>query len=172
MGRWIGRHRRACRLAVSLLILALLPTPWPRVEFHNVRHHDAPGQVCEYHDHLLRWHPDARGAADVAVLHWHWAWPEPGTPDAGHDGDGPRLHAHLGPDAPPAADPGVAAVADTSSRASVVAPPLDTPLPAWATLILAPDSPLFRPRGPSGPIPGASFSPRASLTARLHRWTC
>ena len=170
MGRWIGRHRRACRFAVSLLILALLPTPWPRVEFHNVRHHDGAGQVCEYHDHLLRWHPDARAADDVAVLHWHWAWPEPGAADSGHDGDGPRLHAHLGPDALPAPDPGASVTADTSIRGSVSID-LGSSLAAWAPpdhLDRVPP----RPGIPGVATRGASFAPRVSLTARLHRWTC
>ena len=171
MGRWIGRHRRACQVAVSLLILALLPTPWPKVEFHNVRHHDAPGQVCEYHDHLLRWHPGARAADDVAVLHWHWAWPPPDDADPGHDGDGPRLHAHLGPDGLPATDPGSVAVADTASRP---APPTATapPLLQWGLASAPPDIAHLRPPDWPTAAAGTPFAPRASLTARLHRWTC
>lgn len=171
MGRWIQRHRRASTLAVSLLILALLPTPWPKVEFHNVRHHDSPGQVCEYHDHLLRWHPDATGAADMAVLHWHWAWPSQEDAHSGHDGAGPRLHAYLSQDDLPAVNPGSAFVADTAVRASL--PPTFEFAPSAVAFDPPPRDPLGLRAGiPPSMIPGALFAPRASLTSRLHRWSC
>ena len=48
---------------------------YPRPTIHNIRHHDAPGEVCPYHDHLLRWHPWADSDDDVALLHWHWFVP-------------------------------------------------------------------------------------------------
>jgi hypothetical protein len=76
----------------------------PQADYHNIRHHDSPGEICLYHDHLLRWHPSANSDADVALLHWHWFVPlvEPGAnnPDTGEGhrapGSGPALHAHLG----------------------------------------------------------------------------
>jgi hypothetical protein len=65
-----------------MLILSTIRVPLPQADYHNVRHHDAPGEVCVYHDHLLRWHPSADSAADVTMLHWHWVAPlvEPGGP--------------------------------------------------------------------------------------------
>ncbi len=90
-------------LGIGLLILSTVRIPLPQADYHNVRHHDAPGEVCPYHDHLLRWHPSAGLAADVAILHWHWFMPQtdPGSlDDSGHKG--PLAHAHindwLGPD--------------------------------------------------------------------------
>ena len=159
MGRWTGRHRRACQMAVSLLILALLPAPLPKVEFHNVRHHDDPGQLCEYHDHLLRWHPDATGAADVAVLHWHWAWPSqnPST-ETGHDGGGLRVHAHLLADALPDAGVSPAIVVDTSPRSLSVA--LSQP-PSLAFAFAPPTGDLLPLRSGTPPALtfGATFAP-------------
>ena len=82
---WNGRT-----LGISLLILSLVHTPLPQPDFHNIRHHDGPGEVCEHHDHLLRWHPGAGVARDVAVLHWHWFLPaDPGT-DPPAEGSGRR----------------------------------------------------------------------------------
>jgi hypothetical protein len=87
-----------------MLILGALRIPLPQADYHNIRHHDAPGEVCVYHDHLLRWHPRASSNDDVALLHWHWFLPlvSPVTPDPGATGEqhtprsGPALHAHLG----------------------------------------------------------------------------
>ena len=55
MPRWFHHHHRAQTLGITLLILSLVHAPWPQADFHNVRHHDEPGQVCEHHDHLLRY---------------------------------------------------------------------------------------------------------------------
>lgn len=89
-------------LGIALLIPGLLRIPLPRIDYHNIRHHDGPGEICPHHDHLLRWHPMASQNEDVAVLHWHWLTPQavlPGAP-ADRDQDGqhslpPSLHAHL-----------------------------------------------------------------------------
>ncbi len=91
-------------LGIGILILSTIRVPLPQADYHNVRHHDGPGEVCVYHDHLLRWHPSADTAADVTMLHWHWFAPlvEPGAGRPGSDmehrapGSGPALHAHLG----------------------------------------------------------------------------
>ncbi len=94
--------RRGLRvLGIALLILGTIRIPLPQADYHNVRHHHAPGEVCVYHDHLLRWHPSADTAADVPILHWHWVAPliDPGAAtsgDAEHGTTGPSLHAHLG----------------------------------------------------------------------------
>jgi hypothetical protein len=87
-----------------MLILAAIHIPLPQADYHNIRHHDAPGEICPYHDHLLRWHPAAASADDVTLLHWHWFVPvvDPGARPAGADDEqaaprpGPALHAHLG----------------------------------------------------------------------------
>ena len=89
-------------LGVALLIPGLLRVPLPQIDYHNIRHHDGPGEICPYHDHLLRWHPTASQNEDVAVLHWHWLVPQAvqaGAPaDRDHDGQtpaSPSLHAYL-----------------------------------------------------------------------------
>ncbi len=171
MRRWIKQHRRARTLAVSLLILALLPTPWPKVEYHNVRHHDTPGQVCEYHDHLLRWHPDATSAKDVAVLHWHWAWPSESPSRLGHEGKGLRLHAHMPDPALPAAESSPAIVADASARL-LTSPAFEPPSLAFSLDWPSHDSPILRSGASPALTFGATFAPRTSLTSRLHRWSC
>jgi hypothetical protein len=98
-------ERRGLRiLGIGMLILSTIRVPLPQADYHNIRHHDGPGEVCLYHDHLLRWHPSADFAADVAMLHWHWVAPlvEPGAGRPGGDpehrapGSGPALHAHVG----------------------------------------------------------------------------
>jgi hypothetical protein len=90
-------------LGIGLLIAGFVRVPLPQADYHNIRHHDAPGEICVYHDHLLRWHPSADSDDDVALLHWHWF-----VPDLEFAGDGrvstdqrhspvsgPTLHAHL-----------------------------------------------------------------------------
>src|SRR5512142_2405349 len=91
--RRLGRRRGVRRLGIVALILSLVHAPLPEPDFHNIRHHDGPGELCEFHDHLLRWHPSAGVASDVAVLHWHWFLPvTPG--DGAPADDGPALHAN------------------------------------------------------------------------------
>ncbi len=77
------------------LILGLVHAPLPQPDFHNIRHHDGPGEVCEHHDHLLRWHPGAGQASDVAVLHWHWFLPTAAPFDLASEQAGPAVHAHI-----------------------------------------------------------------------------
>jgi hypothetical protein len=85
-------------LGISLLIASVVRVPLPQADYHNIRHHDAPGEKCLFHDHLLRWHPSAASDEDVALLHWHWFVPlaEPDDPNQqdGADHRGPVLHAH------------------------------------------------------------------------------
>ena len=75
-----------------MLILSAIHIPLPQADYHNIRHHDAPGEICPFHDHLLRWHPAATSDADVALFHWHWFVPlvQPGA------GCAPVLHVDLG----------------------------------------------------------------------------
>ena len=169
--RW-PRHQRARALGISLLILSLVHAPWPQADFHNVRHQDGPGQVCEHHDHLLRWHPDAGQAEDVAVLHWHWFLPSSEPVEPGHSGIGPQLHAHIAGWDAPASDSGPIVAADRSSR------PIDPPSPSPRLASMA--VPFALPGRDAGPPPrpgpvhsfGATFAPGASLASWLQRWSC
>ena len=70
-----GFWRRAASMGIGILILSLVHVPLPQADYHNIRHHDAPGEICGYHDHLLRWHPSADHDDDVTMLHWHWFVP-------------------------------------------------------------------------------------------------
>ena len=97
-----GRPGNKHALGVVFLTFGLVHVPLPQADFHNIRHHDAPGELCVYHDHLLQWHPGAGSASDVAVLHWHWVLPS--VDGSERDGmarpDGSTaLHAHM-PDWP------------------------------------------------------------------------
>jgi hypothetical protein len=96
--------RRAGDLGIGMLILSLVHVPLPQADYHNIRHHDAPGEICGYHDHLLRWHPRADLDDDVSMLHWHWFVPvvefgdhhvRPNDENHG-PGPGPSVHAQLG----------------------------------------------------------------------------
>ena len=168
--RWVYHHR-ARALGISFLILSLVHAPWPQADFHNVRHQDAPGQVCEHHDHLLRWHPDAAQAEDVAVLHWHWFLPSSAPSEPGHAGDGRMMHAYVGGWDAPTPEGGPVAVPDRSSRPLDIALDHDLPL-GEAPFALAIDRPGLRERlGPFRTF-GATFAPRISLASRLQRWTC
>ena len=100
-----GNHRSLARFPlIGIVILSVIHIPLPQADYHNVRHHDGPGEVCVHHDHLLRWHPRAHVNADLTLLHWHWFLPmlEPGDPHQRSDddhhrpGSGPALHAHVG----------------------------------------------------------------------------
>jgi hypothetical protein len=89
-------------LGIGVLILSTIHIPLPLADYHNIRHHDGPGEICLHHNHLLRWHPSAGTNEDVSLLHWHWFLPlvEPGAHRPGTDeerpGPGPAMHAHLG----------------------------------------------------------------------------
>jgi hypothetical protein len=171
MRRWPVHHRVRV-LGISLLILSLVHAPWPKADFHNVRHHDAPGQVCEHHDHLLRWHPDAGLAKDVAILHWHWFLPTSDPSGPGHTDNGPALHAYVSGWDATSPDAGPLVVSDSSSR------PLD-PLPSSSPIALG-DIPFARGSDRLGLCAGlaspktfgATFAPRISLASRLQRWSC
>lgn len=87
--------RRA--LGIMLLVPGLLRIPLPQADYHNIRHHDGAGEICPYHDHLLRWHPTASRNDDVAVFHWHWLAPQSVQPGSGD----PREHGDPSPNTPP-----------------------------------------------------------------------
>jgi hypothetical protein len=167
-----AKRRNGRTLGIALLILSLGHTPLPQPDFHNIRHHDRPGEVCEYHDHLLRWHPGAAGARDVAVLHWHWFLPDPSAADPVPEGSGLAIHAHVPAWQATSWDDGPRLVAPDGTSRPAPRPalcPLDLPLsvPGPALLALAPS------RGMPPPLAfGATFAPGVSLTSLLHRWVC
>ena len=173
------RSRRPARttrnghtLGITLLILSLVHTPLPQPDFHNIRHQDGRGEVCEYHHHLLRWHPGATGAQDVSVLHWHWFLPGLPVEDPAADGTGPAVHAHVPAweastwvDGPRLVGPG------TASRL----PERPAPCP-FHLLLTVPGPAMLGFISSSGMHPplafGATFAPGVSLTSLLHRWVC
>ncbi len=164
-----SRHPGARWTGISLLIFGLLHVPLPQPDYHNVRHHDAPGELCEHHDHLLRWHPGAGAARDVAILHWHWVLPESGPSDLSGPGAGAALHAHVvGWDAP-TIEAGPPVMSREAGRFLDVTPP-----PCGLLAILAVvDDPTASHRDGRPPVHGfgATFAPRASLSL-LQRWAC
>jgi len=84
-------------LGIALMIPGLLRVPLPQADFHIIRHHHGAGETCPQHDHLLRWHPQADEAEDVAVFHWHWFLPHSLDSALSADrGEAPVLHAHDG----------------------------------------------------------------------------
>jgi hypothetical protein len=153
-----------------LLILGIVHTPLPQPDFHNIRHHDGPGQVCEHHDHLLRWHPGAGFADDVAVLHWHWFLPASGPFDVSPEHAGPAVHAHVVDWQASSWDEGPRISADTTSRllGTLEASPSLAPLALPADACTAVPAP-----GPRRAHTfGATFAPRTHLSCLLQRWVC
>ena len=166
-------------LWITMLIPGLIRVPLPQADFHNIRHHHGVGEVCPYHDHLLRWHPTASQDADVAVVHWHWIIPRTGeTSDnlgSGQDDPGapprPLLHAYhldcLEPDW--TGDP----VIGPDHRGRL----LQDTSPSQSTLPLAHDSHLigvaaYRAWAGPGFESGTPGKPRAGLLGLFQRWNC
>ena len=166
--RW-GKQRGPRGVGVGLLILSLVHTPLPQPDFHNIRHHDAPGEVCEHHDHLLRWHPGAGQAQDVSLLHWHWFLPSSRPLDAPAPGTGPAFHAHVPDWQVATCDYGPSLSPDTSSR--FAARPAPCPLDFASPILSVSSSAAEQPPGP--PLAFcATFAPRVSLASLLQRWVC
>ncbi len=171
MQRGLRKHSRGRFLGISLLILSLFHVPLPQLDFHNVRHHDAPGELCEYHDHLLRWHAQAGDAKDVATLHWHWVYPSSDPLDLSGPGDGPALHAHIGNWDAPGFQPSQPELNQASSRTLDL--DLNDQVPAlFATLDLNLDHTIAQPRPNAVRAFCATFAPHASLPCLVQRWTC
>ncbi len=167
--RRAGRPRRLHWLGIALLILGVVHVPWPRADFHNIRHHDGPGEVCGVHEHLLRWHPDAGQAEDVALLHWHWVpadapfGPEPAPTARLVAPDGMGMAFDEAPRWAPAPAP---RLVDRPSAPAAPIVPIANPADsrsAWAVLR-------------AGPRPThdfcATFAPRVSRTTLLQHWSC
>jgi hypothetical protein len=153
-----------------LLILGLVHTPLPQPDFHNIRHHDGAGEVCEHHDHLLRWHPDAGRAADVSVLHWHWFLPATDPFDLAPEGSGPAVHAHVVDWQAATWEDGPRLLPSTAARTTLAL----TPAPERSALTL----PLHVATAQAAPgnAPARSFSatfaPSAPLASLFQRWDC
>lgn len=165
-----ARHGGGRSAGILILILSLAHTPLPQPDFHNIRHHDNPGELCEHHDHLLRWHPGAGIAADVAVLHWHWFLPTVEPFDLSSESAGPAIHAHVVDWQASTWEQAPRVPAYTMSR--IVAPleaPPDLPLsmlPSEAIRVdLAPGGRLVRTFS-------ATFAPSAPLACLFQRWDC
>ena len=173
--RWrrpAGTRSGIGRLGIALLILSLVHTPLPQPDFHKNRHQDGPGQVCEHHDHLLRWHPGAAAAQDVAVLHWHWFLPLPSGESPAPESSGLAIHAHTTPWQAAAWDDGPRLVTPDNASRSLPRPapcPLDLPL-------TVPGPALFGFMPPCGSPPplafSATFAPSVSRCSLLQRWVC
>ncbi len=164
--------QRSGRMAlIALAITSLVHAPLPLPDFHTIRHHDDPGQVCSKHDHLLRWHPDAELASDVAVLHWHWFLPTANGANTDSSENGQALHAQLPDWQAEGCDHAPQVVPEQDSTRLIVklsasaSAPLDLPPRFTGT------SPFPDPSRPPTAF-SATFAPRASLTSLLHRWTC
>lgn len=165
--RW-ARQRGARGLGVLGLIFSLVHTPLPQPDYHNIRHHDGPGELCAYHDHLLRWHPQAKAAEDVALLHWHWFVPLSERPEAPASDDGPAWHAHVADwdagtwdsDAPRLSTP----CARFAER------PAPSPITALLPVLINAPAPSLASHPPQAF--SATFAPRVSLASLLQRWSC
>jgi hypothetical protein len=156
-------------LGVVLLTLGFVHVPLPQPDFHNIRHHDKPGEVCERHDHLLRWHPGAGVARDVAVLHWHWVLPSAeGDPSNPPDGSKAALHAHNF-DWPSGSWDEAPQVAPDRSSVRADLRPAPQPFGPFLAAV-APDVAAVG-RDPSS-ARCAPLAPGVSLNAMLHRWDC
>lgn len=166
--RYWARQSGVRRLGILTVIFSLVHTPLPQPDYHNIRHHDGPGQVCAYHDHLLRWHPQAGAAEDVAVLHWHWFLPLSERPDLPARGEGPAWHAHVAD-----WDPGVWD-ADPPRLASPTVRCAERPEPAlgFALAPVTADAPTPALAAHPPQAFSATFAPGTSLASLLQRWAC
>jgi hypothetical protein len=165
-------------LGFVLLIPGMLRVPLPQVDYHNIRHHDGAGEVCPYHDHLLRWHPSARRDSDVAVLHWHWLVPQSlegnESSTSGEDApfpSGPAVHAYLPDCLEPEWTSGPLIRPDIRTRPLIVHPPgFTSPQATSDSLLYA----LFtcRTSGIPGMPGGASPWTVGDELRRQQRWNC
>lgn len=168
-----ARRRSTSRSGIILLILGLVHAPWPRPDFHNIRHQDGPGEVCEHHHHLNRWHPGAGYARNVALLHWHWFAPSGLPLESEAPAPGPIVRSGaVDLDAMPTA------VAPTPAWSTVLRPQANGPAPdagpglelastTWPAVVLRLGTGPPRPRAFA-----ATFAPRIPSASLLQRWTC
>ncbi len=172
---WLPRPtpvRRLQRLTIAVLLLGLGHLPLPVADYHVIRHEDGPRQVCRLHDHLLRWHPEARGSVEVATLHWHWLPPVSLPEDSSPEGS-PRIdsHAHELPEMTPDAAPRLASSGPI--RLQERSSSDFSPMPPRSPFSDLKEDPGWSGCGPSFAHAFTStFPPRSGLSALLQRWTC
>ena len=159
-------------VGIIMLIPGLLRVPLPQADFHVIRHHHGAGEVCTFHDHLLRWHPLAGEAEDVAVLHWHWLLPQVLDLDLAPTAAVPALHAHQADSLQPEWDDARVVLSDERARVAS-----SSELASWMDLALL-AAPALDPIPPAPPDPCACARlvdddpSAASALAQLVRWNC
>lgn len=169
-GRPISLLARA--LGIMLLIPGLLHVPLPRADFHVIRHHHGPGEVCPKHDHLLRWHPQAGDGDEVAVLHWHWLLPRSaGEADSVADPSIPVAHADDGDPNSLDQASGRAIVRDVPDVGARCATALAHHLAKAPACLIAPP-PLAPPELGAAPQESSNGLPPDAALARLVRRNC
>ena len=165
---------RAIRLTtIVATVLGLVRVPLPQLDYHSIRHQHDTGEVCPYHDHLLRWHPRATADEEVTVLHWHWFTPAdagaslPGSPV---EQDGPAWHAHVPvPEGMAGGDvPGLVAGHEPQPLSRVVV------ALTLSELIVPPLRSLGIGRAGLARLPGFAviFAPGTARIVLLNRWNC
>ena len=170
--RRLAQRRFGRVMGIGMLVLSLIHAPLPQPDFHTIRHHDGPGEVCEKHDHLLRWHPNAGVSSDVAVLHWHWFLPAAAGTDTSAPSSGHALHAHSPDWEALTWDNGPKLVADSTSARLIVKLAASTAPLGHLPAIVGPATASL-PDGARPPLSfGASFAPRTKLNALFQRWVC
>ncbi len=173
------RYSGARLMGITMLILGMLRIPLPQVDFHSIRHYHQAGEICPYHDHLLRWHPSASANEDVAVLHWHWLPPgsedDKPTSSGGDDhtgpASGPALHAHFADLLEPDRSGEPVILPDHRGRFLLgTASGFSTVHPAH---VLAQRSPVVSVSSACGDFPGIEPSrPLTGLLGLCQRWNC
>jgi|SRR5579883_2477692 len=167
----LARHRGIQFLGIAYVILSLVHTPLPQPDFHNIRHHDGPGEVCEHHDHLLRWHPGAGAAEDVAVLHWHWFLPASESAGVPSQGSGPAFHAHVPDWQISTWDDGPRISPDSQSR--FVGRLGTNSLTIFSAILPNGEVAALQAVRPRSLLSfGATFAPGIPRASLLQRWTC
>lgn len=174
MARWWDPGWKLRVGAIAWLIVAIVRPPLPVPDYHQIEHHDGPGQVCEYHEHLLRWHVEARHAPSPTVLHWHWVVFQPlrgGVADS--DSPLPVCHGQNVDWLAPTwtESPQITSSRSTLPLARFAAPGHDGPSPSSGLLPhrIDPSPPQRAPAAFARALRATSSPP--SL-ASLQRWTC
>jgi hypothetical protein len=158
-------------LGTGLLALSLVHTPLPKADFHNIRHHDGPGEACPYHEHLLSWHPNATEAADVAVLHWHWFLPLAGDSGPSSDGQTSSVHSQV-PDWSGLGWESAPQLPSLNRVRFIGRSGLEGPPAFWALLGTGPVALAARGSPLTLHAFASTFAPATSLTSLLGRWNC
>ncbi|HEV3122045.1 MAG TPA: hypothetical protein VGY53_09090, partial [Isosphaeraceae bacterium] len=118
-----------------------------------------------------RWHPEAYGAQDIAILHWHWFLPVPGSAQGGAGAGVPVAHSQLPDWSGLAWDQAPQLGPEARTRITGRAAPI-RPHPCLVDGVAMSDTLAVR----AGPCPlhsfSATFARRVSSTSLLNRWIC